>query len=459
MKVKIRIGNEVKEYTGAWEDHTLLEVFQELGITQVHAPCGGNGTCKKCLVTVEGLGEVLSCQTQCKDGMCVTVAEEQKSAIAENGNCYLYPADAGEGLLAACDIGTTTVVCHLLDGATGVRLCTVSAPNAQRSFGADVISRIQASVDSGLDKLQSAIVDQINGMLVQLKQKAGRTEDCETVYVVPSIAGYVGGDIVADLAAVQMHSSVLAEDGEKETLMLDIGTNGEMVLGRSGSYVCCATAAGPAFEGAEIAMGMPAASGAISKVWLEDGKICCSTINDAPAVGICGSGLIDALAVFLETELLDETGLIADEDEVEEAYAGYLGEDEDGTCVYLTDTVKVTQADVRKLQLAKASIAAGIRILLSERNISVTDVEQVILAGGFGSFLNKKSAAAIGLIPEELEPVTISVGNAAGEGAVSAAVSEAARQELGRLQQEMRYVELSTHKKFSDAYMEEMFFE
>ena len=89
MKVKIRIGNEVKEYTGAWEDHTLLEVFQELGITQVHAPCGGNGTCKKCLVTVEGLGEVLSCQTQCKDGMCVTVAEEQKSAIAENGNCYL----------------------------------------------------------------------------------------------------------------------------------------------------------------------------------------------------------------------------------------------------------------------------------------------------------------------------------------------------------------------------------
>lgn len=243
-------------------------MFQELGITQVHAPCGGNGTCKKCLVTVEGLGKVLSCQTQCKDDMCVTVAEEQKSAIAENGNCYLYPADAGEGLLAACDIGTTTVVCHLLDGATGVRLCTVSAPNAQRSFGADVISRIQASVDSGLDKLQSAIVDQINGMLVQLKQKAGRTEDirrlavagntvmshlfcglspesigvapftplslfgesydakqigiegCETVYVVPSIAGYVGGDIVADLAAVQMHSSVLAEDGEKETLML-----------------------------------------------------------------------------------------------------------------------------------------------------------------------------------------------------------------------------------------------
>ena len=176
-------------------------------------------------------------------------------------------------------------------------------------------------------------------------------EGCETVYVVPSIAGYVGGDIVADLAAVQMHSSVLAEDGQ-ETLMLDIGTNGEMVLGKSGSYVCCATAAGPAFEGAEIAMGMPAASGAISKVWLEDGKICCSTINDAPAVGICGSGLIDALAVFLETELLDETGLIT-RMKWRKHMPVILGEDEDGTCVYLTDTVKVTQADVRKLQLAK----------------------------------------------------------------------------------------------------------
>ena len=447
---------------------TILEYCRSHGIAGIETPCGGKGTCGKCKVTVAKpyYKDVLACQTKICDGMEIIVGRKESTGTKEDSMVVLTNGENVsekfnehvnrnvEDTLAACDIGTTTVVCHLLDGATGVRLCTVSAPNAQRSFGADVISRIQASVDSGLDKLQSAIVDQINGMLVQLKQKAGRTEDirrlavagntvmshlfcglspesigvapftplslfgesydakqigiegCETVYVVPSIAGYVGGDIVADLAAVQMHSSVLAEDGEKETLMLDIGTNGEMVLGKSGSYVCCATAAGPAFEGAEIAMGMPAASGAISKVWLEDGKICCSTINDAPAVGICGSGLIDALAVFLETELLDETGLIADEDEVEEAYAGYLGEDEDGTCVYLTDTVKVTQADVRKLQLAKASIAAGIRILLSERNISVTDVEQVILAGGFGSFLNKKSAAAIGLIPEELEPVT-----------------------------------------------------
>lgn len=506
MKIEVIAGNKKTVYTGAWKHTTLLEVFQEIGITQVHAPCGGNGTCKKCLVEVEGTGEVLACQTLCEDGMTVVIQEEQKAAIAEKGNCYLYPTDGEEGLMAACDIGTTTVVCHLLDGKTGERLGTVSAPNAQRSFGADVISRIQASTEGNLGKLKAAIVFQINGMLADLQRQTGRTEkirrlavagntvmchlftglspesigvapftplslfgetydagqmgiiNCEEAYVIPSVAGYVGGDIVSDLAAVQMHSSRLAKAGEKETLLLDIGTNGEMVLGKSGDFVCCATAAGPTFEGAEVAMGMPAAVGAVSKVWLDGDNICCSTIDDAPAIGICGSGLIDALAVFLETGLLDETGLMADAEDVDEAFVRYLGEDENGACVWLTDQVKVTQADVRKLQLAKAAIAAGIQVLLAERDILVTEVEQVILAGGFGSFLNTKSAAAIGLIPKELEAVTVSVGNAAGEGAVSAAVSEEARMELGQLQTEMRYVELSTHKKFSDAYMAEMFF-
>ena len=156
---------------------------------------------------------------------------------------------------------------------------------------------------------------------------------------------------------------------------------------------------------------------------------------------------------------MDETGLLADEDEVEEELVDYLDEDENGSCIWLTDTVKITQADIRKLQLAKASIAAGIRILLSEKGLQMSEVEQVILAGGFGSFLNKKSAAAIGLIPGELLDVTVSVGNAAGEGAISAALSGEAREELARLQKEMRYVELSTHKKFSDEYMEQMYFE
>ena len=479
---------------------TLLELFQENGIMQIPSPCGGNGTCGKCRVQVEGRGEVLACRTEAEAGMTVCLEEEKASAIAEAGNCHLYPADGSRALAAACDIGTTTVVCHLLDGKTGERLGTVSAPNAQRIYGADVISRIQASKGEGLSRLQGAAAGQINGMLRELVRKTGRKEkidllavagntvmshlfagispesigmapfrplsrfgdirqaekigieNCREVYISPAVAGYVGGDITADLLAVQMDTA------GKETLLLDIGTNAEMVLGKDGDYVCCAAAAGPAFEGAEITMGMPAAVGAVSHVWMDGSKMRVSVIGGGEPDGICGSGLIDALAVFLKTGLMDETGRLTDEDEVEEEMAAYQGEDENGNCVYLTEKIRVTQADVRKLQLAKAAVAAGIRILLDEKKMDIGDIGQVILAGGFGSFLDKRSAAAVGLIPEELLGVTVSVGNAAGEGAVSAAISGQARRDLARIQNEMKYIELSANKKFSEKFMEQMFF-
>ena len=405
MKITIEINGNAETFAGNWENRTLLEVFQELGITQIHAPCGGNGTCKKCLVNVNG-ENVLSCQTMCEDDMMVILEAEQKAVIAETGDCYLYPTDQTNRLVAACDIGTTTVVCHLLDGKNGVRLGTVSAPNAQRSFGADVISRIQAARDSGLRKMQFAIMNQINQMIGELMQKAkqvGRVNllavagntvmehlfcglspesigvvpfeplskfgtmmqgsriginRCNYVYMIPAVAGYVGGDIVADLIAAKMHTTT------SRTLLLDIGTNGEMVLGTAGDYVCCATAAGPAFEGAEITMGMPAATGAISEVRVENEQICVSVIGGGKPTGICGSGLIDTLAVCLQLGLMDETGLLFSANEVSEPWNRYVGEDENGICICLTDEVRVTQADVRKIQLAKAPIAAGIQILI-----------------------------------------------------------------------------------------------
>lgn len=512
MKVTVCCGEQTRILYGS-EHQTLLELLQINGISGVYAPCGGNGTCGKCLVNVRESGPVLACRTQVTDNMYITVPKENRSAIAEQGDCCLYKADWNFEYTAACDIGTTTVVCHLMEGGSGRRLATVSAPNAQRTFGADVISRIQAAKEGYLNQLHFLITDQINHMLEQLCEKAGVRTDiaclavsgntvmshlfvgispetigvspflprslfgavyeasalgiahCREVYIAPSVSGYVGGDITADMLAAAMKSSaepVRFEDtGGKdgETLLLDIGTNGEIVLGKPGDYLCCAAAAGPAFEGAEIEMGMSAAQGAISKVWCEHGDIFVSVIGGGKAAGLCGSGLIDALAVFLETGLMDETGLLTDADEVEESFRKYIGKDEKGSCVYLTANVRVTQGDIRKLQLAKASVAAGIDILLAERHISHKDVSRVILAGGFGSYLNKKSAAAIGMIPAELLGVTYSVGNAAGEGAVSAAVSMAAREELKRLQNEMQYVELSTHPGFSDAYIDEIYFE
>lgn len=280
------------------------------------------------------------------------------------------------------------------------------------------------------------------------------------------LAGLLSPDLAEEFSAEYVKKIVEAVQTEEFLVVyhncgdsaLNIGTNGEIVLGTPGDYLCCSAPAGPAFEGAEIKMGMPAFEGAISKVWCKNGNIFVSTIGGKNAIGLCGSGLIDALAVFLETGLIDETGLIADVDEADACFRKYIGKDENGSCIYLTKNVCVTQDDIRKLQLAKASIAAGIDVLLAERHISYEEISQVVLAGGFGSFLNKKSAADIDMIPAKLLNVTCSVGNAAGEGAVSAAISMAAREELRWLQNETQYVELSTYSGFSQAYIEEMCF-
>lgn len=277
---------------------------------------------------------------------------------------------------------------------------------------------------------------------------------CKKIYLFPCAAGYVGGDVTADLlATMKGHEN-------EETLLLDIGTNGEMVLGTEQEYVCCAAAAGPAFEGAEIVMGMPATQKAISHVKLQQNKIKIEVIgNKQEAEGICGSGLLDAVAVFLQSGLMDETGMLLEADEVPEEFRGYTGLYKEENCVWLTEKVCVTQTDIRNIQLAKAAIAAGIQILLNEKGIIYKDVKRLILAGGFGTYLNKESAARIGLIPKELLPVTQAVGNAAGEGAISAAISKEAREQAKKIREHMCYIELSMHPEFSDAYMDLMYFE
>ena len=512
--MKIYYRTETIEYTPQ-AGQTLLEVFQELQLSGPESPCGGKGTCRKCLVDIcrsKGAAResVLSCQTKAETDMEVWIAAGGDVVIAEAGTCHLYPTDGGENYALACDIGTTTVVCHLLRRSTGERLATVSATNAQKAFGGDVIARISACIAGKRQQLQDAITGQIDGMIGDLCGKAGiRREEITAmavagnttmehifaglkpdgigvapftpeslfgtlhraadlglhfgpegkgeVYMIPAIAGYVGGDITADMISVQMQKA------EGQTLLLDIGTNGEMTLGNRDRIISCATAAGPAFEGAEISMGMPAQEGAISKVWVEEDaaglqQIRSSTIGNQPAVGICGSGLIDALACMIELEIIDETGAFADPDDLPEHLADCMDEDDDGDIFLLTDSVKITQGDVRKLQLAKAAIAAGVQVMLEEAGLSEDDITRLVLAGGFGSFLQPESAAKIGLIPEKLLPVTEAVGNAAGEGAVSAVLSEQAREDLEALQEKVEYVELSTHKAFTGYYMDAMYF-
>ena len=490
---------------------TILEALRECGITSIPTPCGGRGRCGKCSVHIEGQQrDVLACMTEAKPGMVVTIPEEEgKSKIAEGSSCVTYASDGSQGLTAACDIGTTTVVCHLVDGKAGQILATVSGLNAQKSYGADVISRIEAAREGKLKEMQQQITGQLSGMIRKLlendvagmsrksasddgkvdclsvvgnavmchllagispesigkapflpEEYFGKTypgeeigiDGCRTVYIAPSVSGYVGGDITADLLAV------IPGHEEEETLLLDIGTNGEMALGKKGDYVCLAAAAGPAFEGAQIEMGMPAKEGAVSHVYLDQRRIRLQVIGETKATGICGSGLLDALAVFLKLGLMDKDGRIREQREVSVACWKYLGEYKNEICIYLSEGVCVTQEDIRNLQLAKGAIAAGIEILFRERGISYGDVDRLVLAGGFGSYLKPESAAAVGLIPEELLPVTESVGNAAGAGAVSAAVSHAAREELTQIQKGMRYLELSSHPDFQELYIQHMNF-
>jgi uncharacterized 2Fe-2S/4Fe-4S cluster protein (DUF4445 family) len=246
----------------------------------------------------------------------------------------------------------------------------------------------------------------------------------------------------------------------ERVLFVDVGTNGELGLSTEKGLYFCSAAAGPAFEGAHIACGMAGVAGAIGEVFVRDGKIGYKTVSDAPAVGICGSGIVDAVAVMLDTGLLDETGLIAEKDEAG-AFASYIEEDDDGDPVFMLDKEKniyICAKDIREVQLAKAAICAGARTLLHESGIGENSISRIVIAGGFGSHLRAYSMRRIGLLP----PVGIEkyefVGNAAGAGAVAILLGREPREAARTICAKSEYTELSKSAYFMEQYIEEMMF-
>ncbi len=505
MPVLHVLWNQTRSDIPAHAGETVLAALQAAGITAPEAPCGSNGTCRKCLVLVDGQ-EVLSCQTAVTGEHTVIIPEQTAGAvIALEGRSVHFPHTHQSGLGAAVDIGTTTVVAHLYDLTTGELLGTRSGMNAQRAFGSDVISRIQYANENeeGLSRLTDTIRDQLGGYLSDLCAGHGRSVEelskvviaantvMEHIYaslspatiavapftplslfgtwergsayglaehtkilLAPAVAGYVGGDITAGILSSGAYLS------EQPVVFLDIGTNGEMALGSAkDGFTCCATAAGPAFEGAVISQGMSATDGAIRAVEYVDAELKLELIGDGPAEGICGSGLVDALAVMLALGAVDETGRLLPPDEAPEEALPFVDEDDDGAVFRLTDTVCITEADVRQLQLAKAAIAAGICTLLDEAGLETRDLAHLYLAGGFGNYIRKESAAAIGLLPAELLDRIVSVGNSAGAGAAALLLSQQARDDLDALTPNCTYIELSGHKAFNDYYIECMMFE
>lgn len=426
--------------------------------------------------------------------------------LCENTLADIRPEPVPHYVLAY-DIGTTTVVSYLLDAETGQTLAVSSTLNPQTAYGADVISRSEYA-EKDLDQTLTKIIrSALNELAVKNAGKAGislqdiyfaaivgntcmhhlylgvspssllrapynatvdqmqyltpsesglRIHPQGKVCVLPVIAGYVGADTIGVLLSLPKDTFA------RLTLMLDIGTNGELVLGQGSRLLTCSTAAGPAFEGAKITYGMRGAPGAVDHVSLhpEQKRLLLSVIGDTAPAGICGSGLIDLIFCLLKLGILSSKGRLLSPDrwrpEVRHLYEHRLIR-RDGILVFLlTDDPKgvcLTQKDIREVQLAKASIAAGIRILCEQMDVSVSDIQSVLLAGAFGSFMSPESACGIGLIPDVLNTRIHAIGNAAGEGAKAAALDRTVLARSQTLPETIEFVELAASAHFQDTYL------
>ena len=407
--------------------------------------------------------------------------------------------EVGRRCLVAFDIGTTTIAGYLLDGEDGRTLAVESRMNPQAQYGADVIMRANYALEHGTDVLSQCIREAVNEMLGVLAGAAGISRDdifqvcivgntCmhhlflgispaslvhapytpavserlvlnagdygldvqrkAELIMLPDIAGYVGADTCGCLLT-------LRQDLKDEiSLMIDIGTNGEMVLGNKERLVTCSTAAGPAFEGAKIECGMRGAAGAVDHVKFEDGKWSYTTVGDKPAVGLCGSGLIDLVAGLLDAGMLDENGVLSSGQEKPGVFV-LVPKEQAGT----EKGVYITQKDIGEVQLAKAAIAAGIQMLEKQLGIMEDQIDSVYIAGAFGNYMDPVSAGRIGLFPETLVRKVKPVGNAAGEGAKIALVNEREMLEMDELVRKIDFVELAASVDFQDYFIDELGFE
>ena len=399
----------------------------------------------------------------------------------------------------AFDLGTTTVVANLLDLETGVPVAVRSILNAQQPFGADVITRISATMmdpealgvlrdrahetlmtlaqevcDEGGVALEEVYEIVVAGNVTMLQLALGidpeplsmapftimarklppaqatdfgvRVHARAPAVTFPALGAYVGPDIVAGILATGLTLD------KRVRLFIDVGTNSEIVLGSSARALATAAPAGPAFEAAQIRCGMRAAEGAIEGVKIVDGDVQLTVIGDVEAVGLCGSGLVDAVSELVAAEILDRSGRFV---LGSSPRLGKIGEE---NVFYLHDDVYLSQRDVRELQFAKASIATGWQILCKDMGVDPTEISQVLLGGSFGSYLSAASAVRIGLVPKLPLARIVAAGNVAGEGAKIAALSLTERAAANAVLDEVDYVELSGRTDFNDLFIDQLSF-
>lgn len=499
MKQKITIQPQGR-CEEAEKGENLLQFLRRMELAP-EAPCGGHGTCGKCRVEIEnkaGKQSVLACQTEITGDMTVylPVSEKAKTNILLTGQeAELIMNPAKEGYLLAFDIGTTTVVCYLLDKEDGKELANASMLNPQSVFGADVISRIQCArggerealtsvlregmeklirfvcKDGGIKPSEIGVVSVVANPCMQqlflgmdvenlaavpfapvlIKAEEVPAKDClpscenARLLVVPDISGYVGADTMGCILSTRM------DQAEDCVLLVDIGTNGEMALSAGGRMVACSTAAGPALEGAKIKFGMRGAPGAIDHLRLENDEITVHVIGEKEAEGICGSGLIDAVAAMCRAGIINHRGRIQTKDSLP-AFESRLVEIEKERMFCLTDKVHLTQQDIREVQMAKGAIAAGIELMAEQLGIRVEEIDRVLLAGAFGSFMDADSACDIGLLPSALRDRITVVGNAAGSGAKMLACNKEELVHAQALTEKIEFIELASLPNFQHCF-------
>ena len=438
-------------------------------ILDIEKPCGGHGTCGKCKVKVNGV-DTLACQYKIESDIYVKTYESfdivSETGVVDDGHIT-------ENVCFALDIGTTTLALALVSLDSKKVIRTLTATNPQRRFGADVITRIDYCQRNSVKELHDILISEINKMIDKLgvtadtmyvsanvtmlhtffgvdctsigiapytplflesKQESAEAigiKGVKTVISLPSIASFVGADIVAGLDLVGM-----PEDG-KYNLLIDLGTNAEVVLYSNKSGVATAAAAGPCFEGANISCGMSATKGAIYAFELNYGQTKYKTIADEAPTGICGTGLIDIISELVRNGIIDETG--------------YMDED-----YKLSDNVYLSCEDVRQCQLAKSAVYSAILSLMKTENIGFESISKMYISGGFSSKINLSNAVNSGLLPKELSHKTVALNNSSLQGTVKYACYGG---NVEKITDMIKYVDLSSNSYFSELFMENMMFQ
>ncbi len=493
-KIKLRIeplGKEVIVNKGT----PLKDIIFEYG---VEFPCGGKGFCGGCKVKIL-TGDVkdpeiheelnyklgldsdyrLACISELIEDVTLEIPQLESIVLADSTQFAFTPL---KGFGIAIDIGTTTIVAQLIDLSTSQVLDVETSRNPQTRYGSDIMSRIlHGLTEEGSNELKLLIREEayrlinilLKGKNIILKKIVlvgnsvmhhlfcgfdvqplsmypFETTNNESVKYSPKdlnwdlkndvkiiftrpIASFIGSDIYAGIIASGM------EKNPHLSVLIDLGTNGEIVVGNKEKMLCASTAAGPAFEGANIHMGMSAMSGAISSVNLSNSQIDYHVIGNNKALGICGSGLIDAVAVFLQNGALDSGGALTKEDEQ----------------LRIGERVYLTQKDVREFQLAKGALAAGLQILVNKLGKSLDDITRVFIAGGFGNFINLQNVTQLGML--EVDEYKIhKLGNSALIGAKMLLFTDdyAFENVLSKIE----HISLDADESFQDIFVDKMFF-